>query len=223
MPTFTDLYYQGPTNIGNPDLKPEKTASLEGGFKWHSELVQGYIIGFYRRGEDIIDWVKQNETEKWQSQNLIQINSFGTEVQLQFNLRKQFGHNLPNNINLNYLFNNLEKEEYNFISYYVLDHLKHKFVGSINQSILKNVTMDLKVLFQDREGSYTQFEDGNWGTEAEYIPYWIFDGKINYNLKRLDIFISVNNIFDTNYYDIGNVVQPGRWTKVGVSYQLNFN
>jgi len=223
MPTFTDLYYQGPTNIGNPDLKPEKTASLEGGFKLNLGVVQGYWIGFYRKGTDIIDWVKLNGEDKWQPQNLTQINSFGTEIQLQFNLKKYLGHNLPNNLSLNYLYNNLEKEDFDFISYYVLDHLKHKLVGSVNQTVLKDFTVDLKVMFQEREGTYTQFEDGNWGTEVDYNPFWIFDGKISYNRKRLGLYFSVNNIFDLSYYDIGNVAQPGRWTKVGILYQLNFD
>jgi len=223
MPTFTDLYYQGPTNIGNPDLNPEKTATLEGGFKMNSGVITGYWIGFYRKGNDIIDWVKINNTDKWQPQNLTQINSFGTEIQLQFNLKKYLGHNLPNSINLNYLYNNLEKEDFDFISNYVLDHLKHKFVGSVNQTILKNFVVDLKAVFQDREGTYTQFENGNHGSEAEYEPFWIFDGKVIYNRKRLGVYISVNNIFDLEYYDIGNVTQPGRWTKVGISYHLNFD
>ena len=222
MPTFTDLYYQGPTNIGNADLKPEKTASLEGGFKLNSDLVQGYWIGFYRKGNDIIDWVKLNNTDKWQPQNLTQINSFGTEIQLQMNLKKHFGHKLPNNISINYLFSNLEKGEFDFISYYVLDHLKHKFTGSINQTVLNNFTIDLKVLYQDREGSYTQFENGSWGAEADYDPFWIFDGKVNYNRKGFGLYISVNNIFEKNYFDIGNVIQPGRWVKVGISHQLRF-
>jgi len=158
MPTFTDLYYSGPTNIGNPDLKPEKTASLEGGIKLNSGFVQGYLAGFYRKGTDIIDWVKLNEEVKWQPQNLTQINSYGSEIQIQFNLKKQFGRNLPNKIYFNYLFNNLEKENSDFISYYVLDYLKHKFVGSLNQTLLKAVTIDLKISYQDREGTYTLFD-----------------------------------------------------------------
>ena len=224
MPTFTDLYYQGPTNIGNPDLKPEKTASVEGGFKLNTGFIQGHWIGFYRKGNDIIDWVKQNESEKWQPQNLTQLNSYGTEVQLQFNLKKQFGRGLPNNIIFNYFFNNLEKEEgQDFISNYVLDNLKHKFVASINQTVFRNFTVELKVLFQDREGTYTQFENGAWGSEVEYNPFWMLDGKVNYSWRNLRFYISANNIFDINYVDIGNVSQPGRWTKVGVSYQLDFN
>ncbi len=223
MPTFTDLYYQGPTNIGNPDLNPEKTATLEGGFKLNSGFVEGYFIGFYHKGNDIIDWVKMNDSDKWQPQNLTQINGYGSEIQLKFNLKKIHGLYLPNNISINYLYNNLEKEEFDLISYYVLDHLKHKFTGSVNQSFFKNFTADLKVMFQDREGTYTQFENGSYGNEVEYDPFWIFDGKVSYLRKKLGMYISVNNIFDLNYYDIGNVAQPGRWTKFGISYRLNFD
>lgn len=224
MPTFTDLYYQGPTNIGNPDLKPEKTTSFEGGFKLNSNLIQGHWIGFYRKGINTIDWVKKDESEKWQPQNLTQLSSYGIEIQLHFSLKKYFGLNLPNNVNLNYFYNALDKEEgQNYISNYVLDNLRHKLVGSINQTVFRNFNIDLKAVFQDREGAYTKFYNGNWGNEVEYNPFWIFDGKVNYNWKNLQIYISVNNILNLNYIDIGNVVQPGRWAKVGISYQLDFN
>lgn len=224
MPTFTDLYYQGPTNIGNPELRPEKTTSVEGGFKLNSGLAQGYLIGFYRKGSEIIDWVKQTETELWQPQNLTKLNSLGTEIQIQLNLKKYFGHNLPNIVNVSYFYNKLEKDEVkNLISNYVLDNLKHKFVGTINQTVLKDFTINLKVLFQDREGTYTQFINDNWGSEVKYDPFWIFDGRVNYSLKNVQFYFLVNNIFDSKYNDIGNVVQPGRWAKVGMSYQLGFN
>lgn len=224
MPTFTDLYYQGPTNIGNSDLKPEKTASVEGGFKLNSGFVQGHWIGFYRKGNDIIDWVKQNESDMWQPQNLTKLNSYGTEIQVLFNLKKHFGNNLPNIININYFYNNVEKEEgQDFISNYVLDNLKHKFVGTLNQTVFKDFTIDLKVLFQDREGTYTQFDNNNWGSEIQYDPFWTFDGRINYSWKNVRFYMTVNNIFNVDYVDIGNVIQPGRWTKVGISYQLDFN
>lgn len=223
MPTFTDLYYQGPTNIGNPELKPEKTASLEGGVKLSYGFVQGYWLGFYRKGKNIIDWVKQNESEKWQPQNLTELNSLGTEIQFQFYMRKHFGHKLPNLVSVGYFFNNLNKNEgQDLISNYVLDNLKHKIVGTINQTIFKDFTIELKVLYQDREGSYTQFDINKWGSEVKYEPFWIFDGRINYTLKKLQLNISANNIFNTDYVDIGNIKQPGRWIKGGISYQIDF-
>ncbi len=223
MPTFTDLYYSGPTNIGNPDLDPEKSATFEGGLKLNQSFIQGHAVLFYHRGKDIIDWVKMDGDEIWQPQNLTQLNSLGTEVQVQFNLKKQFARQFPNKLIFSYFNNNLEKENLDFISNYVLDNLKHKFVGSINQSITKNITVDLKISFQDREGTYTEFVDSNWGSEVEYKPFWLFDAKVNYNWDSLNVFVSANNIFDLSYNDIGNVIQPGRWIKAGISYRLNFD
>jgi iron complex outermembrane receptor protein len=223
MPTFTDLYYSGPTNIGNPDLNPEKSASLEGGVKLNSEFIQGYLIGFYRKGKDVIDWVKLEQDDKWQPQNLTKLNSYGTEIMIQFNLKKRFGNSYPNLFSASYLFNNQEKEDMDFISYYVLDNLKHKLSASLNQTIARNFTVDLKAVFQDRQGTYTSFENGAFSREVEYQPFWTFDGKVNYNLKKLNCFVLVNNIFNVEYYDLGNVVQPSRWIKLGISYRIGLD
>lgn len=223
MPTFTDLYYSGPTNIGNPDLKPEKSATFEMGLKANYKFVRGHAVLFVRNGKDIIDWVKNGSEDLWQAQNLTRLKSFGTEFQIQFLLNKEFGNKFPNKISLAYLNNNLEKENQNFISNYVLDNLKHKFVGSVNQNLTKNILVDLKISFQNREGTFTRFSDENWANEVDYKPFWIFDGKILYSKKGINLFVSVNNIFDLQYFDIGNVSQPGRWIKTGISYQLDFN
>jgi iron complex outermembrane receptor protein len=221
MPTFTDLYYAGPTNIGNPDLEPEKSATLDGGLKWNSKLISGQMAVFYRQGKDIIDWVKQNEDEKWQAQNLTRLNSLGAEIQTQVKLKDYFGGHLPNTVYFSFFYNSLQKEDFNYISNYALDNLRLKFVGAINQSIHKNIELSLNVTFQDREGSYTSYQNSSPGQQVAYDPFCLFDGKINYRKKGFGAFVSVNNIFDRKFNDIGNVQQPGRWLKLGVSYQLN--
>jgi iron complex outermembrane receptor protein len=221
MPTFTDLYYQGPTNIGNSELRPEKSATLEGGFKLNKKYVKGHAVVYFRKGKDIIDWVKTDDNEVWQPQNLTEINTIGTEIQTNFNLREMFKRNYPN-IQLSYLYNNVEKQEADFISNYVLDNLKHKFVGSIDQQIVKNLTLNLKFVYQSREGTYTEFEDTVPVGEVKYDPFLTFDGKVSYYNEGLTIFATVNNILNIKYNDIGNVIQPGIWFKAGVSYRLNF-
>ncbi len=223
MPTFTDLYYTGPTNIGNPDLIPEKSSTFEGGIKLNRKLVQGHLAVFYRQGKDIIDWVKKENNDLWQPQNLTQLNSLGTEVQVQFNLKRKFGKPFPDKVVVSYLNNNLEKENFNLISNYVLDNLKHKFVAGITQSITKHVVVNFKSLYQKREGTYTEFVHNGWGNEVNYSPFWLFDAKINYKLNHLNFSVSANNIFNTHYNDIGNVMQPGRWVKVGMVYQFNID
>jgi iron complex outermembrane receptor protein len=222
MPTFTDLYYKGPTNIGNPNLKPEKSATLEGGLKLNDKIIQGHIVVFYRKGKDIIDWVKTDSESLWQPQNLTGLNSFGTVVQAQLNLQERIGKAFPNTIRISYLFNNLQKENDEIISNYVLDNLKHKLVSSINYLVFKNMSVDIKATFQDREGSYTEFTSNDWGNEVKYKPFWIMDAKINYSRKYLNIYASVNNLFNVSYNDIGNVAQPGMWIKAGVSYKFLF-
>ena len=222
MPTFTDLYYSGPTNIGNANLKPEKSSALEGGVRFNSKLVSGQWVIFYQSGKNIIDWVKMENDELWQPQNLTSLNSMGTELQLEFELKKYLGNGFPNKIYLNYFYNNLSKENSDFISNYVLDNLAHKLVLSINQNIIKMLSVNVTVNFQDREGTYAKFENGNTLGEVEYDPFWLFDGKLNYNYKKCQLFLAVSNIFNIKYFDIGNVSQPGRWVKAGISYQLDF-
>ena len=221
MPTFTDLYYQGPTNVGNPDLKPEKSETLEGGFKLNQNILRGHLVVFYRKGRDIIDWVRNDSSEKWQPQNLTELNSLGTEIQVEMLLQKKYGRFYPN-IRASFLYNDLNKKKGDFISRYVLDNLKNKMVGSISQPILSNLTINLEIVYQDREGGYTKYENMQAVGEAEYKPFWLFDGKLSYKNKGLTIFATVNNIFNTDYNDIENVIQPGRWYKAGVAYRFSF-
>ncbi|MFV0268093.1 MAG: TonB-dependent receptor plug domain-containing protein [Draconibacterium sp.] len=222
MPTFTDLYYQGPTNVGNPDLKPEKSSTIEGGIKFSKPVVKGHVVVFYRKGKNIIDWVKATEEETWTTQNLTRLTSLGTEAQVQLILRNRFGEFAPN-IDVSYLFNNVDKQEDDFISRYVLDNLKHKLVCSFNQKLAKNLSLDLKLVYQDREGSYTKYEEMAPVGEVNYDPFWLVDGKLSYQLRNVRLYTSVNNLFNATYNDIENVVQPGRWFKAGLVYELQFS
>ena len=221
MPTFTDLFYESRENIGNPDLKPEKSSTLEGGIKWSKPVFQGSLVVFYRDGNNIIDWVKSNQEDLWQPQNLTNLVSFGAEVQATLNLNKWLGVGFPDRISFNYFYNNLEKKETDYISNYTLDNIKHKLTGSVNYKFLKNFVIDLKTTFQDRDGTYTVFENGKLGQEEPYPPFWIFDGKLSYVTKSIQFYCSANNIFDKYYYDLGNLPQPGRWVKAGIIYQFS--
>jgi len=222
MPTFTDLYYSGPTNIGNSDLKPEKSLTVEGGIKLNRNFVRGHIVLFHRNGKDMIDWVKQDADELWQAKNLTQINSSGVEARLQIHPAMKWGSGWPEVFSLDYFYNNQEKESAGFISNYVLDNLKHKFTGSVTQKIGGNFFVNLRGTYQDREGTFTQFENKQPAGETEYPSFWLFDGKVTYQSTNLELNVSANNIFDRQYFDLGNIVQPGRWLKAGIVYEFNF-
>jgi vitamin B12 transporter len=222
MPTFTDLYYAGPVNVGNPDLEPEKSLSGEGGIKWATRYLSGHLIYYHRKGTNLIDWVKEPGDEKWSPMNHTRITSAGTEFSVNWYPALQLHKSLPERIQISYLFNQQDKAESNLLSYYVLDNLRHKLVASVTKSFLKKVSMDLKMIYQDRNGGFSRYENGSYAVETPYQPFWIADVKTSYKLKDLQTYVSVSNILNKEYYDLGNVMQPGRWIKAGIRYDLNF-
>ncbi len=224
MPTFTDLYYEGPTNLGNPELKPEESATLEGGVKLNSSIVKGQAIVFYRRGTNLIDWVKMNdEDDLWQSMNHTKLISRGAELNVQYFPREHLGGNWPDKLQVSYFYNNQTKDEGDLISYYVLDNLRQKLVVEGYQTVFRKVSVALKVLYQDREGTFGLYQNGEPAGETPYNPFWLADAKILYQHRPFGISVSVKNLFDRHYFDLGNVTQPGRWIKASVSYNLKFN
>lgn len=219
MPTFTDLYYSGPTNIGNPNLKPEKTSAVESGFKFSSDVIHGHVVFYHRKGKNLIDWVKKENDELWKSMNHTELNSSGAEIHLQCFPAKQLVDFLPGQVRFSYHFNHQEKEETALISYYVLDNLRHKFITSVNQNISKGLSANVNFIFQKREGTFTRFRNGHYVGETGYEPFWLVDTKISYQRNKFRLFVSLNNLFDKDYFDLGNIVQPGRWVKAGISFQ----
>lgn len=216
MPTFTDLYYTGPVNTGNSELKPEESDMFESGIKLNSVLFSGHLVFFKMNGKNIIDWVKTETDEKWQSMNHTKIEGRGIDADLKILFSKNPGVRNSGSIQLSYLYNNQKKNEGEFISYYVLDYLKHKFIASLNQPFFKQWAADFSVIYQNREGSYTRYDADGSATETGYSPFWLSNIKVMYHKNNIRFYVLVNNIFDKSYFDIGNIVQPGRRINTGI-------
>jgi iron complex outermembrane receptor protein len=224
MPTFTDLYYSGPTNVGNPDLKPETADAFELGLKFKRKSIAWHIAGYYRNGKNIIDWVKLESEDKWHTENLTRLASSGFEANFDYTPTERRGkESFVSKISVGYMYNHLEKYNSGYISNYVLDNLKHKLIIRVGHRIFGSLKADWAVLFQDRNGSYTSFENGVSGSETDYKPFVLFDGKLSYRIQELNFFVAATNIFNTRYFDFGNIAQAGRWLKAGVSFDININ
>jgi vitamin B12 transporter len=224
MPTFTDLYYNGPTNKGNPDLKPEKSSTIEGGLKLENGFMHGQLGYYFRDGKDLIDWVRTSEDLIWETKNLTEIKSNGVEFIASIDVPKLLGQSFfIRRINTNYSYNTLDKVQSNYLSNYVLDNLKQKFVFTIDHKIWKNLKASWNFRYQDRNGTYAKFENTEYVGETTYKPIWLTDVKVYLNANRLRLYGSVSNLFDQSYVDLGNIQQPGRWISLGLKYQLEFN
>ena len=88
LPTYVDLYYADPATIGNSQLKPETSASYEGGMNWIPHLgnvgtqprLEVGATGFTLRQTNAIDYSKYVLTEPWQATNVGRIAYSGVEA-----------------------------------------------------------------------------------------------------------------------------------------------
>ncbi len=216
MPTFTDLFYNGPTNTGNPDLKPETSINFEGGFKYNRKGFTGHSEIYYRQGKDLIDWVRATDTEKWHTQNLTTINTTGIEVSGNLFPEKLWNKSVfVTKFGVNYSYCELNKGDNNVLSYYVLDNLKHKLDFELNHKIWKQLKASWKVTYQDRNGMRTLTES--------YSPFWLVNTRVMWKRPSTEIYAMASNLLDTNYFDLGTVEQPGRWITIGLNHKIKFN
>ena len=221
MPTFTDLYYNSPTNVGNPFLKPEEAVAFESGFKFSNPLFSGHIDYFHRWGTNMIDWVQSSGETVWKAQNLTQLNTDGFEVSVKVIPYKALKNKFIKSILFTYCWLDQGKESGPYSSKYVMDYLRHKAVAGINHSIFGNLGANWQIAYQDRNGTYTKWEGSSYGNEVPYAPVWLADARLYWQKKTTNIYLEFSNLLDKKYVDYANVEQPGRWFKIGIRKQFD--
>jgi len=220
LPTFTDLYYQGPQNIGNPDLKPETATTFETGATWEKQGVQLTTSLFHRLGRSTIDWIWQNGA--WHTRNITTLNTTGGEISAKLKPGTYLSRLYPvESIHLTYSYTRMNKQETNFISHYALDNLKSRFTTELHLSLPLNLHATTSLRYQDRNGSYLYYPTpASEPFEKPYQPFWLLDTSIQYTWKLLTFSTSVTNLLDTPYRDIGSIPMPGRWIMTRLELKL---
>lgn len=220
MPTFTDLYYTTETHNGNSRLKPEKSESLDLNFKYNKSFFSAYLTGFLLWGRDMIDWVKVNATDtKWASWNLTKVDTKGVEMGVKFRLADVFpvlGE--QSSVSLDYARMHQASDAQNMISLYSLNYLRDKFTAQFHHQIYKGFSAGWYFRFQKRMGFYEKYENLVKVGNEHYPAFSTLDLKLNYKYNDLQLNLSMNNLYNTHYFDRGNIPQPGFWLMGGISY-----
>ena len=94
VPTFTELYYASPANLGNPDLDPEHGWTWDAGLGWRRGAVAARAAYFERYERDRIEWARPfgAEDEPWQAMNITTGKTRGVETRLDWTAPR--GHTL---------------------------------------------------------------------------------------------------------------------------------
>ena len=221
MPTFTDLYYTTKTHTGNNNLKSEKSEAVEAGLKLSNRSVSGNFTAFYMKGRNLIDWVKPSEEALWESRNHSKINKYGVETNININLKELLGKSSPlHSLSIGYLYLKQNLVEDKLISNYTLNHLRHKFTASLQNDIVRNLSMSWNFRWQDRAGSYLKYEKSKPAATTPYESFGLLDIKLNYQLHNINLYANINNVLNREYLDLGNLPQPGIWMMIGVNYTI---
>lgn len=219
MPTFTDLYYTTETHTGNETLKPERSESVDLGFKYTDRLFTAYVTGYLMWGRNMIDWVKEKPKDKWSSWNLTELNKQGIDMGIKFKIGEVvplFGKN--STLAVDYTRIHQNRNDISLISNYALNYLRDKFTAQFNHRIYENLSASWHFRYQKRMGSYLKYEDLKPVIQKPFSAFSTLDLKINYFYRNFNFTVNLNNIYDTDYFDLGNIPQPGFWLTGGVSY-----
>jgi len=204
VPTFTEMFYVGPTTIGNPDLEPESALSEEIGIKIKGSHINFDVAVFNRKSDNLIDWTKENEEDKWETQNFSTVKTSGIESSINYNFNfLKYNQNLQ--IAYTYINDQILDAGVEYTRY-SLNSIKHQFNAGFNFQLTPIFTENISY-------RYVQRTDGE--------SYNVVDARISANLKNgMQFSFIANNIFNTEYTETNLVPMPKGNVMFGFKYNI---
>ena len=197
VPTFTELYYTDPNNLGSPDLVAEHGWSLDLGATW---VRSGWTFGlspFWRWDDDVIDWTRIVATDRWRSTNVRDVATRGFEASADRRWRASV-------VRIYYSLLDVDAPTLDVLSKYVLEYARHQAGGSISVPLGEGFRMAVNVDHRDRL-------DGQ--------SYQLVSARFSRQMRQFNVFVDGTNLLNESYHEVLGVAMPGRWITAGISIQ----
>ena len=201
VPTYTDLYYDGPTALGNADLKPEKALSHELSFRYNTPNWELEAALFQRNSENLIDYVEVAVGDsQWLASNIHDVTTTGGELNSSYHYtigeqRQTFI------VSYGYLHDDYTKT---LNSRYALNSLKH----NINLQLQNRLSLKWSTSFSYR-----------YATRPLGGHFKVLNAQLEYVMDKLSIQLQGRNLFDADYYE-NLIPMPGAHGMVSLRYAL---
>ena len=189
--------------MGNENLNPEEAISEEIGVTFSHSNIDISAALFNRNSTNIIDYVKNMETDLWQATNIQELNSYGLETNIKYRFNV-LGHQQRMQLGYTYLKEALDASRFAF-SRYSINSLKHHLTITNHSQFLKNVSHSVVYKFAERTNGET---------------YSVVDLKITLNVKAFEFSIIGNNIFNEIYTETNQVPMPKGNVLLDVGYKF---
>ena len=210
VPSYTDLFYNSPINLGNGNLQPEYALSYEVGVRsTNIKGIEAQLSLFYRDGRDIIDWVLETPGDSvWRANNIAELSHTGVDASLDIRFKSLL--NKKNYwleyLNFGFTYIDATVDQSGLSSKYALENLNFQLTSNIRINYIGN---KLYQTFSMRYFDRVNLED-----------YFIANTRLTWQSSRFKVFANVSNIFDTEYKETNLVVMPGRWASLGIAVKL---
>jgi iron complex outermembrane receptor protein len=240
LPTFTDLFYSGPSNVGNPKLLPESARTIEMGLRKTGQKIYVQAGIFRRTQQQMIDRIKDTITAPWQPVNLMGDNFLieGFECRVVGNKNINYASPLEKlgllsirwtlgATQLRQLSNDVLMKGY---SQYAVNFLPKQYMASLNLQTKYGVQLTTQYRFMQR--SAAGFDAGS--------GYSMLDMRLAYQVKRTikgtgltylpdeipapikwpyqySIWVNAQNSLNTQYKEIASVPLMPMWITFGIT------
>jgi vitamin B12 transporter len=201
LPTYTDLYYTDPADVGNPLLKPESAWSYEGGADWYPGA--RWLLsatGFTPQQSNVIDYVRTDASQPWRAENLTHVSITGAELSAQWQPtpRQDVRVGLTTLTGARGAANGLES--------------KYAFTFPLeNASVTWNARWKHGVTTRERLRVVHRI-DGQL--------YPVVDSSLAYEGWRVHPYLQMTNLSNASYQEVEGVQSPPRAFAAGVEVQL---
>ena len=194
-PSFTELHYTDPNNVGNPSLNAERAWSYEAGTEarlWKHLHIQGQT--YLRRESNLVDYIRQTQTPPWRAQNLGQIRTVGALLNLSYRRWNAFAPSVS------YAWNDKTRS--------LAEELESKYVFTQPRQ-----RIGLLLTHRVTNGTYARwtydFRQFNGGKS-----YGVAHVTLSRPMLQGQIRLRVDNLTNTRYEEVPGVPMPGRWFTV---------
>ena len=205
IPTYTEMYYNTPMNIGNAELKAEEAWTWETGLRYTKGNQDINMALFRRDSDNLIEWVRAAADQPWRVHNIA--SSTITGIETGWSIRHPLAQvALLQEISCSYTYLDANQDSKGLESKYSLNNLRHQLHATIVLNWYDGIQQHIGVRYEQRL-------HGDSSTVADTSLRWAISAA-----WTLDI--SVTNLFDTEYIEAGFSPAPGRWIQGGISWRI---
>jgi iron complex outermembrane receptor protein len=214
LPTYTELYYTDPVDLGNPNLKPESAWSYEGGVQFL--IKRGVVVEagvFNRRDRDVIDYVRSDPSLPYVAENIQNLNFTGAEVSLRWQLPRQ------QRIELSYTgLHGRAASLYGLQSKYAFNYPVNAGVATWWGKIPGGFDSRFRVVgLQRRVTNPANLQ------AFDSTTYPLVEWTVGREFRFVTPYVQLTNLTDTKYQEIPGVPMPGRGVIAGMELRWRKN